>query len=289
MALQGLTSLTSLTQIEEDTPELTAEELHGGPADPSHGQWGEASQPYPWESMQTPAGSHQIIPDDGLIDDASTYAILDAGVLTDDPTSERAPWTHAAPWPKDPIGDGSTQPDNTIRQITQNASIHASQVGGKRNVQVPTMDPVNDHWSEIWQVDPNSSDLEQVGPQMRSGLAPGGRGQTDRTQSNARQNGYGFDGRHIHRRFATGSIPGNYMWMKPGGRPMVKSLPGPARPAIGPGSPFEGQDMGAAFGTDGAILTQNPVTYTPPPSPALANGYQPDTAPIDYADMYGSA
>jgi hypothetical protein len=288
--MDGLTGLSKLQSLQNDTPEAAAEDIHGGPADSFHSHRGETAAPYSWESQATPAGSHgPYTPEEGLVDDDDSYFILGAGTLDQDPTSERAPWTHAAPWPKNPMGDGSIGPDNTSRQLIQNAEIHASVVGGKRNVQVPTMDPVNDHWSEIWQVDPNSSDLERPGPQLRSGMASAGRGGTDRTQSNAVQNEYGFDSRHMHRRIATGSIPGNYMWMKPGGRPMVKSLAGPARPAIGPDSPFAGQDLGMAYGIDGAILQSPAQEYTGPPTPyvAPAPDYSQDEAP-NYAEYYGS-
>jgi len=79
------------------------------------------------------------------------------------------------------------------------------------------------------------------------------------------------------RRFATGSIPGNYMWLKPGGRPLYKTMAGPARPAVGENSPFAGQDPTLAFGTLGGILTDLPAEYEAPPQPALAQA-MPDVS-----------
>ena len=277
MPLTGLTGLGTLQTLQEDTPELTAEEVHGSSANPYHGQVGEQATPTSSASLAVPgSGSAWATPVDGLVDDTYSFPLLTAGKLADDPTSERAPWTHAAPWPKDPIGDGSVGPDNTIRQLNANAAIHAIDVGGKRNINILTMDPLQDDWREIWQVDPNHTDLAEVPAQMKSGAAPGGRGHTDRTQSNAHQNQYGFDSRHMHRRYAAGSIPGNYMWMNPGGRMLVKSMAGPARPPIGEGSQFTGNDLGQAFSVDGAILQAAPVQYVAQPSPYVAPGYTSD-------------
>jgi hypothetical protein len=286
MALTGLTQLSGLQQITDDTPEATAEEIHGNPANEFHGHAGEEARPYSWESQQTQAGSHTVSPFESVDDEF--YGILPAGTLGQDPTAETKPWTHAAPWPKDPIGDGSVHPGNTIRQVTVNAFLRSIVNGGKRNVYSPSLYANNDSWQEIWEVDPNSTDLTEVPAQMRSGAAPGGRGHTDRTQSNARQNSYGFDSRHMHRRFATGHVPGNSLWMRPAGRPLVKSLPGPARPAIGQGSPFQGDNLGAAFSPDGAILTGPATEYTAPPQPYIApvtDGTA--TASGSYLDDYG--
>jgi len=290
--MDGLTGLAGLQTLYVDTPEATPEERSGYSASPKHGTRGETATPYSWESQQTPAGTHSIEPIDDLLDEDSagygTYGVLDAGVLAQDPTAETTPWTHAAPWPKDPIGDQSTRPDNVARQLIQNMAIHAMKVGGKRNQYSPTMDAVQDQWTEIWDIEPGSVDLVNVPAQMKSGMAPGGRGHTDRTQSNAKQNAYGFDSSHRHRRFATGSVPGNYMWMRPGGRAMVKSLAGPARPPVGPGSQFEGQDLGLAFGIDGAILQSNPTEYTAPPEPYVGPATAASTdESASYVDDYG--
>lgn len=278
MPLQGLTGLSSLQVLQEDTPEATAEQLHGSPANPYHAQTGEWSTPGSELSQAVPAaGNAWVPPDMGLIeDDAYFHPLLPSGKLSDDPTSERAPWTHAAPWPKDPIGDGSVQPDNVIHHLNQNAQIHAVNTGGKRNVQIFSMDPLQDDWRELWEVNPGHTDLSVVPEQIKSGAAPGGRGNTDPTQSHAKQNEFGYGSKHMHRRYAAGSIPGNYMYLNPAGRPLIKSLAGPARPPIGEGSQFTGNDLGQAFGIDGAVLQSPPVQYVGPPMPYVAPGYTPD-------------
>jgi hypothetical protein len=154
----------------------------------------------------------------------------------------------------------------------------------------PTDNPLQDAWQEIWEVEPGSDDIPAVSDQMKSALAPAGRGSTDRRQSFAKQNEHGFDSSHRHRRYAAGSIPGNYMWLRPAGRPLVKTIAGPAKPPIGEYSQFAGQDVGLAFGTDGAILTNPPNAYPGPPSPYVAPALDTsvDTGePPDYVDLYG--
>lgn len=73
------------------------------------------------------------------------------------------------------------------------------------------------------------------------------------------------------------------MWMQPGGRPLFKTMAGVARPPIGAGSQFQGQDVGAAFAYDtGAVLQNIPSQYTPPPTPNI----QQTTA--SYGDPLGT-
>jgi len=126
---------------------------------------------------------------------------------------------------------------------------------------------VQDDWEELLETNPGHSDQVPIPGQLMSSSY--GYGTRDRVQSMARQNEFGFDSAHMHRRYATGPIPGNTMWMRPGGRPMRKTLAGPARPAIGPSSPFAGQNLGFNFNPDGAVLQNVPSEYQPPPNPTL--------------------
>jgi hypothetical protein len=291
MALSGLQGLAGLQDLTIDTPEADAEEIQGNAADPRHGTRGETSRPYSWESQQTPGGSHGPYgpPAEGFLDEQSSeYYFLPAEPIGNNPTAETAPWTHAAPQPKNVIGDMSVSPDNVSRQRRMSAMIHRLRTGGQRNVYLHTMEAKQDQWNEIWEVDPGVTMLSEPDNRLKSGLAPGGRGGTDRTQSFAHQNSFGFDSFHMHRRYASGSIPGNFLWMRAGGRPMHKNLAGPSRPPIGPDSPFAGQDVGQAFSTEGAILDGPATEYVAPPEPYVApareNAY-PDSP--DWADSYG--
>jgi hypothetical protein len=289
--MDGLSSLQGLTGFVIEHPEAGPEDRSGNPADPRHAQVGEKAQPYSWESQQTPGASAPITgPPEGFVEDGILdYWTLTASNVDQLPAGDTEPWTHAGPWPSDPIGDGSVSPDNIVRQLTQNAYLRSQKVGpANRAMLRPWANPQQDQWKEIWNVDPNSDDMPDVNSQMKSALAPGGRGSTDRRQSHARQNAFGFDSRHMHRRFAAGSIPGNYLWMKPASRPLVKSIAGPARPPVGPTSQFAGQDTGLAFGIQGAILQDLPTPYVAPPTPDVADSPVPaGEGSSDFSDWYG--
>jgi hypothetical protein len=258
----------------QTSPELTAEQQQGGPADPRHGAdlWADPVR-YPWEVL---AGVHQHGPYGtqaqmiGSIDQGSP-----AGTGAQDPTFDATPRTHAAPWPKGVYQ--SVQPDDVARRRMESASIHASTTGASRRMHTTTA-AQQDTWTDFLTVDAGSS-LQDPGVPGQLKAAAGGFGTTDRVGSFARQNGYGFDSAHFHRRYATGSVPGNYMWMRPAGRPLVKSQPGPARPAVGEDSPFTGQDLGVSFGVQGAVLQGSAVEYTAPPEPYVAAAYGPSPEP----------
>jgi hypothetical protein len=287
----GLSSLQGLTGFVIEQPEASPEDRSGNPADPRHANVGEKAQPYSWESLQTP-GASTVPPETGLVDEdyegTYEYWTLTASQVADLPAGDTEPWTHAGPWPSDPIGDGSVQPDQIVRQITTNHILRGQKVGpANRAMLRPWANPQQDRWDEIWQVDPNNSDVPEASNQMKASLAPGGRGSTDRTQSFAKQNSYGFDSRHMHRRYATGSIPGNNLWMRPASRPLVKSIPGPAKLPIGPTSQFAGQDPGLAFGIQGAILADLPTAYVAPPTPQVADSPIGAGESYDYTDYYG--
>lgn len=290
MKPQGLTGLTGMAglqvQINTDS-QATPEERYGGTADPRHAYVGEVAVPYPWQSQQTQAGvGHGPYgPENQLLSD-EWWFIEPAGDESQDVTFDRTPSTGAAPWPKGilsgPIGDAG--PSDTAGKLVQSAAIHATDMGASRRIISPpqAVGIQQDSWNEIWQVDPNSSDQVNVPKQMMSsGFMWGTR---DRVQSMARQNEFGFDSRHMHRRYADGPIPGNTMWMRPGGRPLAKSLPGPARPAIGADSPFQGDNLGASFNTAGAILANQPTQYQAPSQPYLAPAiqYTGDDAQLDW-------
>jgi hypothetical protein len=195
-----------------------------------------------------------------------------AGDVTQDPTFDLTPSTRAAPKPKGILSGPipNEGPEAIANQLQQSATIHGikAQAGLRAMFPPQALGIQQDDWMEIWQVEPGHSEQLSIPKQMMSsGFMWGTR---DRTQSFARQNEFGFDSSHMHRRYATGPIPGNNMWMQPGGRPLVKNLAGPARPAIGVDSPFHGDDLGAAFSIDGAYLQNLPTQYVPVPQPNLA-------------------
>lgn len=260
-------------------PEATAEQVQGGPADPFHGQSGEAAQPYSWQSqlmnytgMTGPQG-----PENQLLGNTAELEGLPEGQLGHDKYADLTPYRgHAAPTTVTLSGPLPSQYDAINEQLVQAAEIRGTDLGASRSKTLDTLgDVVQDHWNQIWDVS-ESPELYPAGEKYASGISLFGFANNDRPVNPFRKmNSYGFQYGHHHRRYAAGSIPGNYMWMRPGSRPQIKSLPGPARPAVGKDSPFEGDDLGQSFGIHGAVLVQVPTEYQPPPSPQLA-------APISY-------
>lgn len=269
--LSGLSALASLSGLQDDQAFATPEERSGGPADPYHGHWGEQAHPYPWESSLTMSGSHGPYgPENQMLSDEFWF-IEPAGTPDEDPNYDyNAPSltkSHGSVHNVTNSGPVPGQADAIHQQIEQMQN-HGSSLNSDKQMQ-HWDDPLNDQWQEIWNVTPGHTDIPKAPGAIGNNAF--GVGVNDRPMNAyAKRNGFGLDSAHMHRRFATGSIPGNYMWMKPGGRPMIKSLPGPARPAIGKDSPFEGDDLGMSFSYEGAILQNTPQAYTPPPSPYLA-------------------
>jgi hypothetical protein len=277
--MEGLVGLSALAgyQVQIDTEnEATPEERYGNAADPRHGSKTGKTQQYPWEANAGQAGQHGPYgPENQLLGDEFWF-FQDAGTPDQDPFFDHTPSRRAGPWPKGVLSGPmlSDEPDDVAFGRVLSAEAHAvrTNAGARAMTQLA---PLQDDWNAVDNVNPGHTELQPLPKQaMTTGY---GFGTTDRTQSMARQNEYGFDSSHQFRRYAEGSIPGNTMWMRPGGRPMVKSLPGPARPAIGPSSPFAGDDLGTAFGIGGAILQNVPSEYTPPSQPNLA-------APVSFDD-----
>lgn len=265
--LTGLTGLAGYqVQIDEDS-QATPEERMGGVADPSHAKFLAEDYIRRGAQMGEPIGPYG--PDNQMLGDESWFW-ESGGHPSEDPTFDHTPANRAGPWPKGILSGpvGSPGPDDTASKLRQLAGLHGIDTGADRRAQSGGTEALNDEWQAIDQLNPGSDTLAKLPKQsMSSGF---GWGTRDRTQSMGAQNEYGFDSTHQHRRWASGGIPGNTMWLKPGGRPMVKSMAGPARPAIGPDSPFTGDNLGAAFDINGAVLQNVPSEYVAPPVPTLS-------------------
>lgn len=287
--IAGLNGIGKLMGLNKADPELTAAEVHGGPVDPAHSATGEIAEPYPWEAYGGSWGHPQgpLGAENGLLGEPPENETLRAGILRDDPTADRTPYrTHGGPFPKGRAT--SVGPDAVANQLQQNAALRGTNTGAELSRQYrPTMLAQNDDWTDFVEITPGSSEITtDIDPQLKSGAAPGGWGSHSREQSYARQNQYGFDSRHQHRRWATGRIPGNTMWMNPQGRPMTKTFAGPARPATGPG-PFQGQDIGDAFSYDTGAILQDPATeYQPPVVPYVAPAVTADQSAAPGEDWF---
>lgn len=273
MAAPGITPLSGIRGFVNPNPEATPEQRSGDVADPRHGTVGEQATPLPYQ-RSFPGEPHGPYGLDNQLLGVEDYAYFTpAGQLFQDPTADETPLTHAAPWPKGV--PTTTDPGDVAIRRQESADIHASDMGGWReSAYLPTQNPVQADWEELWAVDPGVlfPQLEEI-PRQAKGVGSQGWGSTDRVQSFARQNGYGFDSAHMHRRVVNpggNSLPGNYMWMQPGARPLVKSVPGTAGIPAGPDSPFYGQDPGASYDAQGAVLLTLPADYQGVPQPALA-------------------
>lgn len=275
MPLTGLSQLTGLQGFVNEQPQADAFEVHGDPANPAHGIVGEQAVPYSWEAYAGSWGPPRgpFGPENELLGTPTEDETFQAGYLAQDPEGDQTPYLgHAAPFPKG--RETSVSPDATSRQLIQSRALHADGLNaGAKSLYSQTAFALQDDWVGFY----NPVQGEDQIPDTPGPIAnqANGFGVNDHTSNPYHKaNAFGLNTSHRHRRYAAGSIPGNYMWMEPGGRPMIKSLPGPARPATGDNSPFAGQDVGAAFETRGAILADAPTEYVAPPTPYVAPALQ---------------
>lgn len=272
-AMSGLTPLAGINIINDDAAFATPEERYGGTADPYHGHVGEQATPYSWQSQMTPGGSHGPYgPENQLLDDEFWF-MEPAGMPADDPDFDRntpsLTRSHASVRNRTISGPVPSQYDAINQQIAQMGN-HASNLGTSKGMQHNSLgDAKQDEWQEIWEINEGHTDAPQNVKQFSHSAF--GFGVNDAVMNLSRKvNLFGYGSKHQHRRYATGHIPGNYLWLQARGRPMNKTMAGPAKPPIGGNSPFAGQDIGATFSYDnGAILQNVPTEYIPPPSPNI--------------------
>lgn len=273
--MANIPGVNGITGFIVSNPEAPPFSVHGGPADSAHGLHGEMAKPYPWEVVPMGPYPGSIDPLPGIITGIGPAA-LNAGTLNEDPTADQTPAYHAAPFLTE--GPNALQADQldvrrrnagSRRQLLNSLWLHAHNTGaGLRRLFDFTYGSKQDNWNGFYNPVPGNDIIPNVPGSI--GYQANGFGVNDHT-SNAfrKQNGYGFNTSHRHRRYAAGSIPGNTMWMKPGGRPMVRSLTGQYNfPVSGA---FEGDNPGATFGYQGAILTAIPSEYAAPPQPNLGS------------------
>jgi hypothetical protein len=265
--LTGLSGLAGYQVTIEEDSQAGPEDRMGSFADPRHGQPSPEQYIRRGAQLGTPHGPYG--PENQMLGDESWFW-QPGGEEYQDPNYDYTPSKRAGPFPKG-IASGPTPsagPDDIANQLNQSAFIHGIDTNADAGHSYSREFALNDEWQTIDQTTPGHTDLRPLDKQaLSSGYQWGTR---DVVQSMARQNEFGFDSAHQYRRWAAGPIPGNTMWMRPGGRPMAKSLPGPARPAIGVDSPFAGDDLGASFDIHGAVLQNVPSEYVAPPQPALS-------------------
>lgn len=289
MAVPGLTGLQGFEEIQ---PEADPAELQGGPANPKHEDIGETARPYPWQS--TMFGIDPSIPhgpygpgEDALL--GQPVGTLAAGELQQDPTGDETPYLgHAAPYPiespsvpmadQSALGNWTNQQAGSSRQLEESRNLHSADTGAALAREYdPTLDAKQDEWVGFYDVMEGQDNVQGATGAVSASV--GGFGTNDHaSNSYKKENEYGFNAAHAHRRYATGPIPGNHMWMRPGSRPLQKHIPTTANLPVGQGSPFEGDDTGASYGIQGAVLQDIPGEYIPPTEPLLANPQPVQTA-----------
>jgi hypothetical protein len=262
-----LTGIAGYQVLVDSDSQASPEDRSGNAANPLHAQ--------PQPEISTGRGSRigvpvgPIGPENQLLGDFDNWVITPAGNEYDDPYFDHTPTRRAGPHPTGVLSGpiDANSPSAIADQLQQSAILHGIKTNAGAQSLYSLGDANNDSWQTVEQVNAGDTLTEPISDQAKS--AGFGWGTRDRVQSFARQNEYGFDSAHLHRRYADGQIPGNYMYLQPGGRPLVKSLAGPSRPAIGVDSPFTGDDLGTNFSIDGAILQNVPSEYTPPSQPTL--------------------
>jgi hypothetical protein len=272
--MPNVPGVNGITGFVNSNPEAPPFEQQGGPADPLHGNLGEQASPYPWQNVPMGPYPGSIDPLPGIVGDyPDTIA---AGQLADDPTADQTPAYNAAPYPNEgPSSANAEQLDvrgraeGSTRQLLQSAWVHAHNTGASlKKLFYFTYGSKQDQWNDFYNEVPGNDIVPDVPGSVS--YQSNGFGVNDHV-SNAfhKANAYGFNTSHRHRRYAAGSIPGNTMWMKPGGRPMVRSFTNLHNfPTSGA---FAGDDPGATFGYQGAILEDIPGEYVAPPQPSLAS------------------
>lgn len=260
-----------------ENPEGNVETIQGGPANPAHANpfW-QQDMLMPWQNIPIGPFPNAIDPTSGITDEGilHNYGSLPAGTLNDDPTADQQPITNAAPFPREsPALHSSDQLDvknrdiGSSRQLIQSLFIHAQKTGASLK-RLFTTEAQQDNWEGFF----NPETGEDILPPVPASVSyqANGFGVNDHISNPyAKVNQYEFNTSHRHRRFAYGSIPGNSMWMKPGGRPMVRTLT--STPKFPLSGQFANNDPGATFGISGAILETLPQQYQAPLQPAIDN------------------
>ena len=271
MAGSGLTKLAGYKAIANPSPFATAEDRMGGTADPFHSHVGETAVPYSWQSLAVPGArpgprglENQLLADEFWFLESAGDPEQDPYFDYNMPDLTRS---HGSVRNLTISGPLPSQDEAIVLQTRQMRNKSSNLGSSRKMTKTSHGDLAQDNWQEIWEVNPGHSDVPDTTKQIA--FQANGFGVND-APSNAyhKENLYDLGSKHMHRRFAWNTIPGNYMWLRPGGRPLFKSIAGTARLPIGPDSQFAGQDTGFAFSYDtGATLMDIPQEYIPPPSP----------------------
>lgn len=272
------------------SPGAAAPDIHGGPADPAHGQYtweDDGSLWLPWEIVPGGAMHHPVTAATDLVGDTPPAA--PAGT---DPQGWADPtWTHShgAPWPHEHIPDAGnvSSAEAAAAQAQANRALHGTDSGDPAAF---TSQPVPevDSWQRMGYVTAGEGGLELPGRQMIGNGNTGFRRDSGWTAPGDNLNTAGMDSAHVSRYRRTGGIPVPPNSTQGSQRPL-EIHPASARSyPVGAGSPFEGQVPG--WGSDySAGYTGLPSDYQPSPDPPTGPPLQTSQPgpPVWGYDLYG--
>lgn len=255
-------------------PGATPAQIHGGPANPVHGQslWPNPFA-YPWtyQSGIPTSGAASVPP--GLPSGGAPPG-LPAGTDPYAYANPEATGSHGAPWPKFGTSDLSVNSRDTAAFMQEQNSLNRGvDTGGAERFQTAPDVTTKMPWGF-------EAQFESAGQTILQGVPAQMQGQMgrDRVQGTPPLNSYGFDGAHVTRPRAGGHVPGNFLWLRGAQRPMIVNRLGRNTYPVGTGSYFEGQTPGQGS-VDAAVLAGLPAAYTPPPLPPTGDTLDASSAP----------
>lgn len=256
--MPGLSPLQALDGVISD-PEGSPDVIFGGPAQP-HTAVGEETV-YPWQNIPGQASN-------GPYGTASQLLESEPGVMVAGQPNgliNNTPITHAAPYPKG-IGTGDNR--NIVEAARAgDSNLHASstnQVNPRllQDQQVPNVTQMVINYQSRGQ----SGLASDVPPQIKAARG------LDMVQGFQTPMEYGFADAHVQERFPMPGVPGNYLWMRPGARPLIVQTPNAGSAELGTGqdSIFQGQVPADTFTVQGGVLQNPPNAYTESPEAYVA-------------------
>ena len=289
MATLGITGITGLNTDRFRVvlqPEAAPAGVHGNAVDPKHTQTGETAEPYPWIEFLGPHGPYGPAESD-LLSELPESRTLPAGEIVQDPSGDQTPYyTHGGPNIPGLLFNRETGPnhlpDGASSYLEKSRLAHGVRTNaGEKGRQ--SSNPENDPWTSFYE--PIQGEDLLTNDRVRDGqVGPSafGYGVNDHMSNDfPKVNSYGFNTAHRMRRYSTNVVPGNWMWLNPGGRPLHKTMPHSAYPPTGDG-PFSGQDATYGYGIEGAILMDSATEYVAPPQPKVVPAVQAydDVSPV---------
>jgi hypothetical protein len=273
-------------------PGATPPQIHGGPANPAHGQYtweDDGSMWLPWEVVPGGPGLMAASVDTALI--GSVPPSAEPGFDPDAYANSTMTLSHGAPWPHARVPDIGNVSDReaAAAQSQANMALHSVDSGDPAAFTTQPIPSTRGDWERMGYVTAGESGLELPGPQMIGNANTGFRRDSGWTEPGDNLNQYGMDSAHVSRYRDVGEFPAPPNSTQGSQRPLTISPASSRSYPVGEGSPFEGQVPG--YGTEySAGWTGIPSDYQASPDaptgPALST-QQPAGGPVWGYDLYG--